>query len=60
MLERRKVEHYGIRLEGLHYYHPKMLRYVGQYVLVKRKKRSIKLRDMDGVPICKAKPDLFK
>jgi len=55
-----KVRHSGIFLKGLYYYHPELLRYTGNNVLVKTKKRHLKVYNTNGVFICKAKADLFK
>jgi len=60
MWEKRTIEHGGVRLDGILYFHPKLLLYAGKSVLVKRKKQHVKVRNKYGIPICVAKADLFK
>ena len=54
-----KVNHSGIHLKGLSYFHVKLLPYVGTKVLIKQKKEKLKVYSLSGVFICKVKAELF-
>jgi len=56
-----KTTRNGIKLNGIYYYHPDLMQWVGQFVLVVTSKKPVNLNifTMQGIFICKAKADVF-